>query len=116
VVGEERADGLLLPFLLAILLMLRVAPVLIRRLVPFSDWAQRTWAERRELSRRYDSYQWRKLLWVGLGLALYVALSWEATSLRIAISLTCILAGALGLARWGLVVGPRHYAGRQVGR
>jgi hypothetical protein len=116
VVGENHEDGALVPFLLAALLMLRVAPVLLRRIMPFSDWAQRIWAERRQLGKRYDSYQWRKLLWVGMGLALYTVLSGEVTTMRVAVSSTCILVGALGLARWRLVVGPRHDAGRQVRR
>ena len=102
VVGADRADRLLVPVLLAGLLILRVATVLLRKLLPFSDMAQRTWAERRQLGKRYDSFQWQKLLWVGLGLALYTVLSGEATTLRVAVFLACILSGALGLARWRL--------------
>jgi hypothetical protein len=114
--GADRADAALVPFLLATLLMLRVVPALLRKLLPFSDMTQQTWAARRQLGKRYDSFQWRKLLWVGLGLALYTVLSGEATTLRVAVSLVFILSGALGLARWRFMMGPRHFAVRQANR
>ena len=108
-----RARGCVWWWLL-VLLMLRIALVRLRKLVPFSDWARRPWVECRQLGKRHDLDLWKS--WVGIGLALYTALSGEATILRISVSLTCMLFGALGLWTWWLVVGPRHYAGRQVGR
>jgi hypothetical protein len=111
-VGEQRADWALVPFLLAGLLVLRIVPILLRRLVPFKESAQRAWAERRQLGRRYDSYQWQKLLSVGIGLALYALYSGETTAVRLAISSTCLLSGALGLAWWRLMAAPRHQGRR----
>ena len=111
-VGEQRADWALVPFVLAGLLILRIVPILLRRLLPFKQATQRAWAERRQLGRRYDSYQWRKLLLVGIGLALYALFSGETTAVRIAISSTCLLSGALGLAWWRLKAAPRHLGHR----
>ena len=99
----------LVPFLLAVLLMLRLVPAAIRGLLPFSDQVRRVWFERRQIAKRYDSYQWKKLFWIGLGLASYTALSGQFTPSRIAVSAICLLSGALGLARWRTVA-PRRTA------
>jgi hypothetical protein len=113
IVIAGRARGCVWWWLL-VLLMLPIALVRLRKLVPILDWARPAWVECHQLGKYHDSDQWKS--WVGIGLALYTALSGEATISRISVSLTCTLLGALGLGTWWLVVGPRHYAGRQVGR
>ena len=73
--GDEGSGWALVPFLVGALLTLRVVPALFRKMMPFSDAAREVWAERRQMAKRYDSYQWRKLFWIGVGLALYTTLS-----------------------------------------
>ena len=98
--GSDHSDWILVPFLLFILLLLRIVPAVIRKLVPFSRAAQDVWAERRRMAKHYDSYQWRKLLWIGVGLAFYLAISGEATVTRIAVCSACLLGGAAGWVMW----------------
>lgn len=98
--GEDRSGWGLVPFLLSVLLMLRVVPAVIRKLVPFSDAVQAVWAKRRQVAKRWDSYQWQKLLWIGSGLAFYAVLSGRFSTSRIVVGSICLVSGALGLARW----------------
>jgi hypothetical protein len=66
--GWRDSDGALLLFVLAGLVALRMAP---GRAAPpgagFGRGAGRPWAQRRALAKSYDSFQWRKLLGLGLG-------------------------------------------------
>jgi hypothetical protein len=98
--NNDRSGFALISFLLGIFLMLRVVPAVVRRVVPFSDATRRVWTRRRHLAKRYDSYQWQKVFWIGAGLASYIALSGDVTADRIVVSATCMLGGAVGLARW----------------
>jgi hypothetical protein len=101
--GECTSGWRLAPALVGILLMLRVVPAAIRGLVPFSAIALQVWSERRQLAKRYDSYQWRKLFWIGIGLSLYTLGSREVNASRIVLSGVCLLFGALGQARWRIL-------------
>lgn len=109
--GRDASDWLLIPFLLVILLALRFGPAVLRRVLPMSGAVKDVWAQRRRVAKRYNSYQWRKLMWIGLGLALYVAVSGQFTSTRIGIVLGCLLAGAAGTARWYAVCSNDKSAG-----
>ena len=100
VLGRGTSDWMLVPFLLAILLLQRLGPAVLRRLLPVSSAAKDIWAQRRRTAKRYDSYQWRKLVWVGVGLMLYIAVSGQVSSIRTGIGLACLLAGAAGMVRW----------------
>ena len=73
--GSDGSDWTLVPFLLLVLLLLRVVPAVVRKVVPFSAELREAWSVRRRTAKLYDSYQWRKLMWIGAGLALYVAVS-----------------------------------------
>jgi hypothetical protein len=88
--------------LLSVLLALRLVPLAVRRLLPFSEPVQARWAERRQVSRRYDSYQWQKLFWIGLGLAVGIPLSANFGRSPIILASTCLLLGAIGLVIWQL--------------
>ena len=70
---SEGSGWMLVPFLLLVLLLLRVVLAVVRKVVPFSPELQEAWSERRRMAKLYDSYQWRKMLWIGAGLALYIA-------------------------------------------
>jgi hypothetical protein len=96
----NRSGWALAPFLIVVLLTLRVVPAVVRKFVPFSDTVQAVWAERRQVAKRWDSYQWQKLLWFGIGLALCTVLSGRYLTSRIVVCSICLVSGALGLARW----------------
>jgi hypothetical protein len=98
--GKHETAWTLLARLLTFLIQLRAVPMVIRKVVPFSQAVQIIWSNRRHLAKRYDSYQWRKVFWVGAGMAIYTSLSGDFSSSRITISSFCILAGAIGLIRW----------------
>jgi hypothetical protein len=101
--GNHEPDWTLVPGLLAVLVLLRAVPVVIRKVIPFSQAVKIVWSNRRQLAKRYDSYQWRKLSWIGAGMAIYTGFSGDFSFLRITISSFCILAGAIGLIRWRVV-------------
>lgn len=101
--GSHVSDWLVVPFLLSILLLLRIIPAVVRKLVPFSGAVQEAWAARRRLAKQYDSYQWRKLMWIGIGLALYTAVSGQLSASRMVVGSACLLGGAAGMVRWRLV-------------
>jgi len=101
--GNDRTGWPLVPFLLGVMLLLRVLPAILRRLVRFPAPVLAVWADRRQISKHYDSYQWRKLLWLGLGLGLYTAVGGQPSTVRIVVSAVCMLSGILGLARWRAV-------------
>jgi hypothetical protein len=98
--GNDASEWALVPFLLSVLLLLRIVPAVVRKLVPFSGTVQEVWAARRRTAKRYDSYQWRKLLWIGVGLALYAATSGQFSPALIAVCSTCLAAGAAGMVSW----------------
>jgi len=100
-VGIKTASAwVLFLFLMVVLAALRVGPAVVRRVIRFSPEAQKSWMELRTVAKRYDSYQWQKLCWIGIGLALYTAYSGNFDSARISVSAFCLLTGTLGLLRW----------------
>jgi hypothetical protein len=56
-----------LAVLLVVLFGLKAAAAVARRALPASPQVRAHQEWRRNLARLHDSYQWRKLLWVGLG-------------------------------------------------
>jgi hypothetical protein len=89
-------------FFLVVLFTLRLVPAILRRSLPFSDETQTSWKRKRQLAKRYDSYQWSKLFWVGLGIAGYLCLLRREQTSRAEVSLAflCLAAGGVGLAVW----------------
>jgi hypothetical protein len=98
--GDHGSDWRLLPLFLVVLLALRLVPVIIRRVLPVSGGVQAHWAQQRLLAKRADSYQWRKLVCFGLGLAAYLAMEGRADVIPAALAIACLLAGGLGAWRW----------------
>jgi len=86
--------------LLLLMFSLRVMPVFARKLLPLSPEVKAVWGERRQLAKRYDSFQWQKLFFIGLGLACYMLISRELLTSVIAVSSISVLFGAIGLVRW----------------
>ena len=94
------SDWRLVPFFLLVLVALRVVPAIVRHVLPFSSDLQAHWFHHRVLAKRYDSYQWRKLFWFGLGLTGYVALFDRAGRIDRFLALACLVSGGLGLLAW----------------
>jgi len=90
--------------LLFILLMIRLLPLLMRKIIPFSMSVQQVWSRRRVTAKKVDSYQWKKLLWIGIGMLSYIAVSGLLWKGRIFIASVCVLSGGAGMLRWRLIV------------
>jgi len=105
--GFHASGWSLACFLLAGLFLLRLVPAVLRRLLPFSAETQEVWRERRRLGKRYDSYQWRKLLWIGLGIGLSVLLSpsMERGTVGVAAALLFFIPGLAGWIAWRRIEG-----------
>ena len=101
--GDAGSGWIVAGFLLSVLLLLRIVPAVVRKLVPFSGATREAWAVRRRAAKRYDSYQWGKLLWIGVGLAIYITASGQFSPSRIVVCSTCLLAGTAGMVRWRAV-------------
>jgi hypothetical protein len=97
---DPASDWRLLPLFLFALLMLRLVPALVRRLLPFSADVRDHWARQRLVAKRVDSYQWRKLLWFGLGLAAYLVFERQAPAVSSGLAAACLFAGVIGALRW----------------
>lgn len=97
---DDGSLSRLIVSLLAMLVALRVVPAVFRKVVPFSADLQAQWFHRRRIAKRYDSYQWRKLLWIGVGIGVYVALFDRQVSAATAVALTCVICGAAGTLAW----------------
>lgn len=104
--GKPPAALQLLAVFITILVSLRLIPGVLRRVVPFPSEVKNTWAERRAMAKRYDSYQWRKLFGIGLGWLGYLLLSGQTAGAPILMAGACLLAGAVGFACWKRVGRP----------
>lgn len=100
VFGNDPTLWALLMSFLGILLSLRVLPAVIRRVLPFSADVRKAWAVRRERGKRYDSYQWQKLFWIGVGLAAYACFANEQRPSIRFLTMFCLMVGFGGLAAW----------------
>lgn len=98
-----QAGWSLIEFLLLALFLIRLIPAVLRRMLPVPGSVSLVWAKQRQLAKRYDSYQWRKLFWLGVGLAAYTLVSGQFLPSRIVITVFCLLSGVLGIARWRIL-------------
>ena len=94
------ADWLVVAFFLTVMAALRVVPAIMRGVLPFSQAARTHWARRRRLAKRYDSYQWRKLLWIGVGLWAYLMLTGRPGVAESALAIACLATGGAGTVIW----------------
>ena len=97
--GDERAWTFPALFL-GMLVALRVVPAVLRHILPFSVEAKTIWAERRNIAKQYDSYQWQKLFWIGLGLLPYAAIGGGLKIGELVVTLICLIGGGAGLLLW----------------
>ncbi len=110
--GRDSSPWTLIPFFVGVLASLRMVPVVCRKLLPFGAAARATWTARRQIAKQYDSYQWQKLLSVGLGLAVYAFQDTTRSHVQIGLTLFCLLSGAAALVIWRQndAGRPRHVA------
>jgi hypothetical protein len=107
--GSDGSRWTLVPFLLLVLSLLRVGPAVVRKVVPFSAELRETWSVRRRIAKLYDSYQWRKLMWIGAGLALYIAVSGRYWPIPVALAMFCLITGTAATVRWRAVAADSRY-------
>jgi hypothetical protein len=98
--GGGYSDWTLFPFLLAVLAGMRLAPAVARKAFRFGDGLRTIWSERRQLAKRFDSYQWQKLLWIGLGMAFFVWQSGRYSTPLVVLASLSVVSGAIGLGFW----------------
>jgi hypothetical protein len=98
--GGNRSDWRLFPLFILVLLTLRLVPAVARRLLPVSEALRTHWTHQRLLAKRFDSYQWRKLVWFGLGLTAYLAVNGRADAVPTGLAAACLMTGGLGAWRW----------------
>ena len=113
-IGAAEPAWLLLPFFAAVLILLRVVPAGFRIALPFSQEAAEIWREQRNAGRLYDSYQWQKLFWVGLGMAGYLLVAKNPNPLKMGLMLGCLLGGGAGLFIYQEIVRRKESAGKSV--
>lgn len=99
-VGGDVSGWWLGLWFVSLLMALRFGPAILRAVLPLSEGVKAVWAERRRIAKRFDSYQWRKLIWFGAGLAAYVAWSGSVTQPGIALTVFCLVGGGLGEMTW----------------
>jgi len=83
-----------------VLLMLRFGPAVVRRFLPVSKEVQTGWFRNRMLAKRYDLYQWQKLLWVGLGVLGYAAVFRGLRGTPMVLAAVCLIAGGIAAIAW----------------
>lgn len=99
--SEDNSGLMAILWFLSLLIGLRLFPAILRKLLPFSREVQAVWAERRQAAKRYDSYQWRKLLWFGIGIACYMGVSGRIwNSLFGVLAVFCMIGGGVGIILW----------------
>jgi hypothetical protein len=89
-------------FIGGMLIAIRVSAMVLRRVLPFSAETKEAWLKKRVLAKRYDSFQWQKLFWFGLGLSLYLVFrdSKQQRDEVIISAAFCLSAGAAGMLFW----------------
>jgi hypothetical protein len=68
--------------------------------IPFTERTKTIWAERRQLAKRYDCYQWQKLLWIGLGMLASAIVTGERSAAVVLLTAICLVSGAAGSIAW----------------
>jgi hypothetical protein len=98
--GKDDSGWYVVLWFISVLLALRLLPAVFRKALPFSREVRDIWIERRQTAKRFDSYQWRKLIWLGIGLAGYAVLSKNSGGIVGALTVFCLLSGGVGTLIW----------------
>ena len=97
--GRDRI-WITLALFLGLLMALRVVPAVLRHALPISDEAKKIWADRRNIAKQHDSYQWQKLFWIGLGLLSYAIMGGGFRNGELLVTFICLIGGGAGLLLW----------------
>ena len=98
--GGRDSVWISLALFIGLLVALRVVPAVLRHVLPFSVEAKEIWAERRNIAKLHDSYQWQKLFWIGLGLLPYAVIGDGLRNGELVVTLFCLIGGGAGLFFW----------------
>lgn len=102
--AEMDDSWVMVLWFLAVLGSLRLVPALIRKAWRFSPELSARWQERRMMAKRWDSYQWRKLFWIGIGLGAFIVSNDRWTVPLTALAVFCFAGGTAGLVIFRLRV------------
>lgn len=80
-----------------VLISLRLIPAVIRKALPFSRELKSIWAERRVMAKRFDSYQWRKLFWLGIGMGASGLPLDQMSQIATTLIALCLIGGTIGI-------------------
>jgi hypothetical protein len=86
--------------LAAVLFGLKAATAVARRVFPAPPGVRAHMEWRRNLARFHDSYQWRKLLWLGLGMVAAAAALGRTRGWEIPLGAACVFGGAVAEVVW----------------
>jgi hypothetical protein len=109
--GKDAAGWWLVFWFIGVLFALRLLPAILRKALPFSREVSALWFERRQTAKRFDSYQWQKLIWFGIGLAGYAASSRTFGGMVGALTIFCLISGGVGILIWRQRTAVRENAG-----
>ena len=97
--GGSAGVWLSLAIFAGMLFLVRMVPAVLRHALPFSAEAKEIWADRRAIAKRFDSYQWQKLFWIGIGLLPYAAAGGMGAGETV-VTWICLIGGGAGLVFW----------------
>lgn len=89
-----------LALFVGLLIALRVGPAVLRAVLPFSAETKGIWFQRRQIAKLHDSYQWRKLFWMGLGMLVFAITAGGLATGEQVLTAVCLVGGAAGLLLW----------------
>lgn len=98
--GSGEPDWRVVFLFFGVLFALRLIPAMVRKLVRFSQEATSVWLDRRQLAKDFDSYQWKKLFWLGVGMASYMGTSGSVGGVASILTVSALLTGGIGLYLW----------------
>jgi hypothetical protein len=98
--GTHENDWAIFVWFSGVLVSIRVVPMVLRKVLLSQSGVHVVWAEQRRMAKRFDSYQWQKLLWIGIGLMVYSLVSGRFSGVVGAVVILSLISGGLGLVVW----------------
>jgi hypothetical protein len=98
--SSNEAIGTYFVLFAAFLITLRLFPAVVRYTVPIGPQVKTAWKHRRFLAKEYDSYQWQKLFWFGLGMSFHLIAGRTLGKAGVMLMAFCLIGGGLGLVVW----------------